>query len=47
MMKAQDLRLTFNKGTPIENPALQGVSLNIADGEFVTRSEERRVGKEC
>ena len=36
MMQANDLRLTFNPGTPIENPALRGINLNSADGEFVT-----------
>ena len=36
MMRAENLKITFNPGTPIENPALRGMSLSIADGEFVT-----------
>ncbi|MGB3069489.1 MAG: ABC transporter ATP-binding protein [Ottowia sp.] len=36
MMQLHDLRKTFNPGTPIENPALRGVNLNVAAGEFVT-----------
>ena len=36
MMHADNLRLTFNPGTPIENPALRGISLRIEEGEFVT-----------
>ena len=36
MMELRGLHKTFNPGTPIENPALRGVSLNIAAGEFVT-----------
>jgi len=36
MMQLNDLRKTFNPGTPIENPALRGVNLNVAAGEFVT-----------
>lgn len=36
MMQLRNLFKTFNPGTPIENPALRGLNLNIAAGEFVT-----------
>ena len=36
MMQLRDLFKTFNPGTPIENPALRGINLHIAAGEFVT-----------
>lgn len=36
MMRLQGLYKTFNPGTPIENPALRGIELNVAAGEFVT-----------
>ncbi len=41
MMKADNLKLTFNAGTPIENPALRGMSLHIKDGEFAYRYRQQ------
>src|SRR5699024_8146198 len=40
-----DLHLTFNPGTPIENPVLRGLSVSIAEGEFVTVIGSNGAGK--
>lgn len=45
MMQATNLRLTFNAGTPIENPALRGLNLHIKQGEFVTVIGTNGAGK--
>src|SRR5690606_19449580 len=36
MLSAQNLKITFNPGTPLETKALQGLSLEIPTGQFVT-----------
>lgn len=45
MMHAENLQLTFNLGTPIENHVLRGLSLNIAEGDFVTVIGSNGAGK--
>ncbi|MCQ9326383.1 ABC transporter ATP-binding protein [Neisseria dentiae] len=45
MMRADNLKVTFNAGTPIENPAMRGMSLHIRDGEFVTVIGSNGAGK--
>ncbi|WP_421781136.1 ABC transporter ATP-binding protein [Kiloniella litopenaei] len=45
MINVQDLRITFGKGTPNENKALQGVKLSVAEGEFVTVIGSNGAGK--
>lgn len=45
MLKAKDLRITFNHGTPIENPALRGLDLEISTGQFVAVIGSNGAGK--
>lgn len=45
MLSAKDLEITFNRGTPIENPVLRGLSLDIATGQFVTVIGSNGAGK--
>lgn len=45
MLNATDLRITFNPGTPIANPALRGASLHIPTGQFVSVIGSNGAGK--
>lgn len=45
MLSAQDLAITFNRGTPIENRVLRGMSLDIPTGQFVTVIGSNGAGK--
>ena len=36
MLDVKEIRKTFNKGTINEKRALQGLSLHLNDGDFVT-----------
>ncbi|HJD44746.1 MAG TPA: ABC transporter ATP-binding protein [Candidatus Paenalcaligenes intestinipullorum] len=45
MLRAQNLQLTFNPGTPIETRALRGMSLEIPQGQFVTVIGSNGAGK--
>ena len=42
LLKIEDLHAWYG-----ESHILHGVNLTVNEGEVVTRSEERRVGKEC
>ncbi|CAM3793582.1 ABC transporter ATP-binding protein [Bordetella tumulicola] len=45
MLRAQDINMTFNAGTPIETRALRGLSLEIPSGQFVTVIGSNGAGK--
>lgn len=45
MLSARNLEITFNRGTPIENPVLRGLSLEIETGQFVTVIGSNGAGK--
>jgi putative ABC transport system ATP-binding protein len=45
MLQAQDVHITFNPGTPIENRALRGLNLTIPTGQFVSVIGSNGAGK--
>ena len=45
MLQASNLNITFNAGTPIETRALQGLSVTIPSGQFVTVIGTNGAGK--
>ncbi|MGX2975237.1 ABC transporter ATP-binding protein [Ursidibacter arcticus] len=45
MIELRNLFITFNKGTAIENPVLRGLSLDVAEGEFVCVIGSNGAGK--
>ncbi len=45
MITAQNLQVTFGKGTPLENRALRGLSITIPQGQFVTVIGSNGAGK--
>lgn len=45
MINIENLRVTFGKGTPLENKALRGLSLTVPKGQFVTVIGSNGAGK--
>ena len=45
MIRADNLFKTFNRGTPLENPVLRGLSLTLENGQFVTVIGSNGAGK--
>jgi putative ABC transport system ATP-binding protein len=45
MLRAKNLEITFNPGTPIENRALRGLDMQIPKGQFVTVIGSNGAGK--
>ncbi len=45
MIEVKDLHVTFNPGTPLEKPALRGISVTIPEGQFVTVIGSNGAGK--
>nr|WP_298105749.1 ABC transporter ATP-binding protein [uncultured Shinella sp.] len=45
MISVSDIKVTFGKGTPLQKQALNGVSLTIEEGQFVTVIGSNGAGK--
>lgn len=45
MIEAQDIRVQFHRGTPLETSALRGASVRVPSGEFVTVIGSNGAGK--
>ncbi|MFC3024712.1 ABC transporter ATP-binding protein [Vibrio zhugei] len=45
MIQLNDIQVTFNPGTVLENPALRGVNLTVEQGEFLTVIGSNGAGK--
>ncbi len=45
MIEIRELRVTFNPGTPLENPVLRGIDMQIPAGQFVTVIGSNGAGK--
>ena len=45
MIRVEDLSITFNKGTALENRVLQGINLSIDTGEFISVIGSNGAGK--
>jgi len=45
MIEVQQIAVTFNRGTPMETPALRGLDLGIPAGQFVTVIGSNGAGK--
>lgn len=45
MISLSDIHITFNPGTPLAKPALVGINLDIAAGEFITVIGSNGAGK--
>ena len=45
MIQVKEIAVTFNAGTPMETPAMRGIDLTIAEGDFVTVIGSNGAGK--
>ncbi len=45
MIRLQDIQVTFNPGTILENRALRGVSLEVPEHQFLTVIGSKRGGE--